>query len=145
MESPNIRVNQCLILKREELLKGPFDATEGVIWLLELLLYYKCSSIFIKLRHMIDIPIIYIPFLCLENASTFVPTFETNWSVSYLATKIYLRHIYTQFVLGTFTSSMMESNSSCNILWNSSKRRFPHTTLCPKEWQWQMTMLKEEQ
>ena len=120
-------------------------ATKCVIWLLQLLFYLKYSPIFMRIRHLIDIPIIYSLFIYLQNVSAFIPYFETNESISYLTTKIYLRHIYTQFVLGTFTPSMMGSNSSWSILWNSSKRRFPHTALCPKEWQWQMTVPKEEQ
>lgn len=120
-------------------------ATKGVIWLLKLLFCLKYSPIFMRLRHVIDAPVIYIPFVYLQNASTFIPTFETNESISYLATKIYVRHIYTQFLLGTSTPRMMGSNSLCSILWNSSKRRFLHIAPCPKEWQWQMTVPKEEQ
>lgn len=144
-ESPIIRVNRCLLLKGKELLKGP----------LELL---KVSSDYYSYYSVLNIapsswgsdiwliyPIIYSPFIYLQNVSAFIPYFETNESTSYLTTKIYLRHIYTQFVLGTFTPGMMGSNSSWSILWNSSKRRFPHTALCPKEWQWQMTVPKEEQ
>ena len=120
-------------------------ATKCVIWLLQLLFCLKYSPIFMRIRHLIDIPIIYSPFIYLQNVSAFIPYFETNESIYYLTTKIYIRHIHTQFVLGTFTPSMMGSNSSWSILWNSSKRRFPHTALCPKEWQWQMTVPKEEQ
>lgn len=65
---------------------------------------------------MIDAPVIYIPFVYLQNASTFIPTFETNESISCLATKIYVRHIYTQFLLDISTPRMMGSNSLCSIL-----------------------------
>ena len=69
-----------------------------------------------RVRHLIDIPIIYSPFIYLQNVSAFMPYFETNESISYLTTKIFLRHIYALAILSYPPPLLIGVINDCDLL-----------------------------